>query len=95
MDVSDVDHKLQQKLGAVRDRSGHHVFFYQTIDGKEHLVAKMSHSWRGQLDKTQIKMLADGLRLQLHEFELFVDCAESAEQVIKKFLARPPVWMRT
>ena len=74
MTVHETNRALTRKLGASRETSGHHIFFYLTDGGAEYTVAKMSHAWRGQLDDTQIGMLAKKLRLSKREFETFVDC---------------------
>ena len=45
----EVDRALTHKLGAERDDSGHHVFYYLTLDEGDHTVGKVSHSWSGNI----------------------------------------------
>jgi hypothetical protein len=88
VDLKDVERALTNKLGARRDPSGHHIFFYLDHQGCTYTVGKVSHSWRGHLNDTQISMMARKLRLQRMEFENFVDCSLDACSVIRLFLAR-------
>jgi hypothetical protein len=53
--VADVEYALKSKLGATRDPSGNHIFFYFTDGESEYTVGKLSHSWRGHLNNTQIE----------------------------------------
>lgn len=74
MTVREAERALTRKLGATRDRSGDHIYFYFRDGESDYIVGKISHSWGGQLDDTQIGMLARKLRLLKKEFEAFVDC---------------------
>ena len=80
--VRDVEHGYVNKLGAERDPSGDHIYFYLNYGGSQYIVGKLSHSWRGALNDTQIMMLARKLCLQKREFERFVDCDLQAAEVI-------------
>ena len=80
--VCDVEHGYVNKLGAERDPSGDHIYFYLNHGGSQYTVGKLSHSWRGSLNDTQIMMLARKLHLQKREFERFVDCNLKAAEVI-------------
>ena len=75
MTVGEVEYALKNKLGASRDRSGDHIYFYFTDGQSEYTVGKLSHSWRGSLNDTQVTMCAKKLRLMKREFEQFVDCS--------------------
>jgi hypothetical protein len=80
--VADAEHALKSKLGATRDRSGDHVYFYFRDGESEYTVGKLSHSWKGQLNDTQITMLAKKLRLLKREFEDFVSCSLEKDQMV-------------
>jgi len=80
--VAEVEYALRSKLGAVRDRSGDHIYFYFKDGESEYTVGKVSHSWKGQLNDTQIAMLAKKLRLLKREFEEFVDCSLRTHQML-------------
>jgi len=59
------------------------VYFYFEDGESNYTVGKKSHSWRGQLNDTQINMLAKRLRLRKREFEEFVSCAIEKGQFIQ------------
>jgi hypothetical protein len=80
--VADAEYALKTKLGAQPDRSGHHVYFYFKDGESEYTVGKLSHSWKGQLNNTQILMLAKKLCLNKKEFETFVDCELETPQML-------------
>ena len=88
MTVADVEHALTRKLGAARDPSGHHVFFYYADGTSEYTVAKLSHSWRGHLNDTQVQMLAKKLYLAKREFEDFVDCSLATNRLLQVWRER-------
>ena len=90
MTVSDAEYALKNKLGATRDRSGDHVYFYLKDGASDYTVGKISHSWRGALNDTQVTMLAKKLRLQKTEFEAFVDCALEKHQMLQVWRRRRP-----
>ncbi len=81
MTVHDVERAFTRKLGAERDDSGDHIYFYLNHRGSEYTVGKLSHSWRGSLNDTQVAMLARKLFLQKAEFEGFVECVTPAEEM--------------
>jgi len=74
MDYREIRSTLMSKLEASEDRSGHHVFFYITIDGHDFRAGKMSHSARGQAEDYIIKDTARRLKLTNQEFLSLVDC---------------------
>ena len=74
MKVSEVERAFTRKLGAEQDVSGNHIYFYLNYEDCEYTVGKLSHSWKGSLNDTQIVMLARKLYLKKNEFEQFVDC---------------------
>jgi len=80
--VHDVESAFVRKLGAQRDESGDHIYFYLRYQGADYTVAKLSHSWRGDLNPTQIDMVRRKLHLQTSEFERFVGCSQSADRGI-------------
>jgi hypothetical protein len=86
--TAEAEHALKSKLGAVRDRSGDHIYFYFKDGESEYTVGKLSHSWKGQLNDTQVSMLAKKLRLLKREFEEFVDCSLETNQMLKMWRQR-------
>ncbi|MBI4505982.1 MAG: hypothetical protein HY691_10645 [Chloroflexi bacterium] len=78
------------KLGAERDDAGHHIFFYLEHGGSQYTVGKLAHSWSGTLNNTQIGMLAKKLCLQVREFEGFVACDVTRDELIQLWLGRRP-----
>lgn len=80
--VRDVEHGFVRKLGAEKDKSGDHIYFYLNHEGCQYTVGKLSHSWKGDLNDTQVLMLARKLYLRKREFGQFVDCDLEAAQVI-------------
>lgn len=76
------------KLGATEDDSGDHIYFYLEFQGSEYTVGKLSHSWRGSLDNTQVLMVARKLRLQKREFELWVICDMGTPEMLSKWQER-------
>lgn len=88
MTVGDVEYTFRRKLRASRDRSGHHIYFYFRDGESEYTVGKLSHSWRGQLNDTQILVLAKKLHLGKQEFEDFVDCRLDVDQMLEMWRQR-------
>ena len=82
MRVRDIERAYVRKLGAVRDSRGDHIYFYFSYQGSEYTVGKLSHSWRGDLNDTQVLMVARRLYLQKREFEQWVDCSLDNPQMI-------------
>ncbi len=80
--VRGVEDCFGSKLHAERDDSGDHIFFYLNHQGSQYTVGKISHSWKGSLNDTQVLMLARKLRLQKREFERLVSCQLSAPDAI-------------
>jgi hypothetical protein len=80
--VRDVEHAFVNKLGAERDPSGDHIYFYLNHEGSQYTIGKLSHSWKGELNDTQVMMLARRLSLRKREFEQFVDCDLEGAEVI-------------
>ena len=74
MDVRELQRALRRKLGAVEDRRRHHVFWWLEIDGREHRVAKFSHSSRGQLPQYILSDTAKRLKLSNAELDDLVNC---------------------
>ncbi len=90
MRLIDIENTFTGKLGATRDDSGDHIYFYLEHDGSEYTVGKLSHSWKRELNDTQILMLARKLHLQKREFEEFVDCGITTPQMIQLWQSRRP-----
>lgn len=88
MTVRDVEDCLVRKLGAERDESGDHIYFYLNHQSSEYTVGKLSHSWKGSLNDTQVLMLARKLFLQKREFERLVSCDLSAAEAVDLWQAR-------
>jgi hypothetical protein len=86
--VSDVEYCFVSKLGADRDDSGDHIYFYLNYHGSQYTVGKLSHSWRGSLNDTQVLMLARKLHLQKREFEQLVSCHLQAPDAIDLWQSR-------
>ncbi len=86
--VRDVEYGFVHKLGAERDDSGDHIYFYLNYQGSQYTVGKLSHSWKGSLNDTQVLMLARKLYLQKREFERFVDCDLNAGQAVEIWQGR-------
>lgn len=82
MRLRDASKAFTSKLGAEREDSDDHIYFYLNYQGSEYTVGKLSHSWRGTLNDTQISMLARKLSLLKREFEQFVSCELSASETI-------------
>jgi len=80
--VREVEHAFANKLRAERDSAGHHIYFYLNHEGSQYTVGKLSHSWKGDLNDTQVMMLASRLHLRKREFERFVDCDLEAREVL-------------
>lgn len=80
MDYRDIRFTLSSKLKASEDRSGHHVYFYLTIDERDFRVGKLSHSARGQAEDYIIRDTAKRLRLTKQEFVSLADCTIDKEQ---------------
>ena len=82
MNISEVEQVFTNKLGANKDVSGDHIYFYLDYEGSEYTVGKLSHSWRGTLNPTQIAMLARKLFLQKSEFEQFATCDLTTDKML-------------
>jgi len=64
LNIRDVKRALKNKLGAEEDVSGDHIYYYLDYQGSQYTVGKLSHSWSGTLNDTQIGMLSHKLHLQ-------------------------------
>ena len=82
MRIREVKRAFSHKLGAQEDDSGDHIYFYLDYKGSSYTVGKLSHSWSGDLNDTQIMLLARKLYLRKREFELFVDCTLTASETV-------------
>lgn len=74
LNIRAVKHSFVRKLGAQEDVSGDHIYYYLHYQGSQYTVGKLSHSWSGTLNDTQVGMLARKLHLKKTEFEQFVSC---------------------
>ena len=88
MKIHDVKKTFTHKLGARADYSGDHIYFYFEYEGSEYTVGKLSHSWKGDLNDTQIGMLSRKLALRKQEFEDFVDCTLKTPDMITLWQSR-------
>ena len=82
MTVREVERAFTNKLGANRDDSGDHIYFYLDYGGSEYTVGKLSHSWGGNLNDDQISMLARKLFLKKSEFEQFCTCDLTTDEML-------------
>jgi hypothetical protein len=80
MDARDLQRALRRKLDAEEDKSGHHVFYWVTIDGRDFRAAKFSHSDRGQLGDHVITDTTKRLKLTKAQLEELVDCPMTGER---------------
>lgn len=88
MRLRDAKKAFTHKLGADQDNSGDHIYFYFKYKGSDYTVGKLSHSWRGSLNDTQIGMLARRLHLQKRDFEQFITCELSTPDMINLWQQR-------
>ena len=88
MDIGELQGALRRKLNASEDRRSHHVFFWMEVEGRDHRVAKFSHSGRGQLPQFVVSDTARRLRLRGGELQELVDCPLSGEQFLELWRAR-------
>ncbi len=65
---------MVNKLDAIEDRAGHHIYYWINFDGREYRVGKMSHSARGQASDHIIIDTARRLKLTKKEFLDLVEC---------------------
>lgn len=90
MDYRDIRSTLVTKLDGFEDRSGHHIYFYLTIDSRDFRVGKLSHGARGQAIDYVINDTARRLKLRKREFVSLVDCDIDKEQHEKIWRERDP-----
>lgn len=88
MDIRIVKHSFIKKLGAEEDISGDHIYYYLDYQGSQYTVGKLSHSWSGSLNDTQVSMLAHKLHLKKKEFEQFVSCELDTQTAINVWQKR-------
>lgn len=88
MDVRELQRALRRKLGAVEDRRRHHVFWWLEIDGREHRVAKFSHSSRGQLPHYILSDTAKRLKLSNPELDDLVNCPLTEAEFLRMWALR-------
>lgn len=90
MDYRDIRSTLVTKLDALEDRSGHHIYFYLTIDNRDFRVGKLAHGTRGQAADYVISDTARRLKLNKKEFVSLVDCDIDKEQHEELWRERDP-----
>jgi hypothetical protein len=83
LDIRAVSRSFTKKLGAEEDVSGDHLYYYLEYKGSQYTVGKLSHSWSGSLNDTQVGMLARKLHLKKKEFEQFFSCTLDAKSTIE------------
>ena len=88
MDVRFVKRALANKLGAIESRRSHHVYFFFDYDGKRYLGPKLSHSWRGDLDRQQEAWIRRPLLLNSSEFEDLIACPLSSSEFLSLWAER-------
>jgi hypothetical protein len=82
LDIRTVKRSFVKKLGAEEDVSGDHIYYYLDYQGSQYTVGKLSYSWSGSLNDTQVGMLARKLHLKKTEFEHFVSCELDTQDAI-------------
>lgn len=90
MDVRELRRLLVRKLGAEEDRVRDHIYFFLNIRGRQYRVGKLSHSFRGQVSDFVIADTAKRLKLSKKEFNQFVDCPLSRDEVVRLWTGRDP-----
>ncbi len=86
--VNDIKSAFTGKMGATEDDSGDHTYYYLDYEGSEYTVGKISHSWGGSLNNTQILMFARKLFLQKREFEKWVVCDIDTPEMLQIWQSR-------
>jgi len=86
--IREVKRAFTRKLEAEENSSGDHIYFYFEYQGSEYTVGKLSHSWGGDLNDTQISLIARKLLLKKREFEKWVECTLSNDKMIEVWLKR-------
>lgn len=82
MDTRTAKRSFVKKLGAEEDVSGDHIYYYLDYQGSQCTIGKLSHSWSGSLNDTQVGILARKLHLKKRESEQFVSCKLDTESAI-------------
>jgi hypothetical protein len=82
LNIRTVKRSFVRKLGAEEDVSGDHIYYYLDYQGSQYTVGKLSHSWSGSFNDTQVKVLAHKLHLKKREFEQFVSCKLDTQSAI-------------
>ena len=90
MDYRDIRSTLVNKLDAIEERSGDHIYFFLTINERDYRVGKLSHSSRGQAVDYIISDTARRLKLNKTEFISLVDCAIDKTQHERIWRERDP-----
>ena len=75
MDSREIQTTLVVKLGAIEDRTSHHVYYWMNVDGIEFRVGKLSHSSRGRAPEYVVSDTAKRLKLNKKEFTSLVECS--------------------
>jgi hypothetical protein len=85
MDFRRLRHALGTKLGAIEDKGSDHSYYYMDIEGKQHRIAKLSHSSRGseQINDFIINDTAKRMHLEKTELVDFASCSISKDGYIK------------
>lgn len=86
--IREVKRVFTNKLGAQEDDSGDHIYFYLDFKGSQYTVGKLSHSWKADLNDSQVMMLSRKLCLKKREFEWFVSCTLTAKDTVDLWQAR-------
>ena len=88
MDFRPLQRCLSSKLGATEDRRSHHVFYWLTIDGADHRVAKFSHSSRGRVPDFIVADTEQRLKLSRRELDDLVECTLTEEGFLELWASR-------
>ncbi|MBI4330751.1 MAG: hypothetical protein HY673_05690 [Chloroflexi bacterium] len=94
MDYQELNKALVSKGQANEDRTGDHVFFFITVEGKSYRATKLSHSGKGQISSSLLGEISKQMRLTTPELRRFVDCTIEREQWFQLWLQRGASWKR-
>ncbi len=80
------------KLGATEDDGGDHVYYFLTMDGRDHRIGKVSHSSRGSdaVPDHVVTDTAHRLRLTKKELAQLVECSLDRQGFEASWRSRPP-----
>jgi hypothetical protein len=90
LDFRRLRHTWRRKLGAEEDKQSNHVYYYITIDNREHRIGKVSHSNRGS-DKVDDFIISDTckrMKIDKSELSAVVNCTIDKSQYLNLWQIR-------